>query len=463
MRVLKQKSATRMADIRLAVFRADITPPTGSPLSGGWIKPVESVTDPLYALGVVLFGAEAPVLLCALDWCGIGCEDHLRWREALAASVGTTPDRVTIHCVHQHNAPFTDLGAQRLIRQHTDLPDLMDVPAFEEAIAQTAKAAQAAVKQAKPVTHIGIGEAKVEQVASNRRVLSADGRVVGVRYSSCPDPALRDAPEGLIDPMLKTVSFWNGGEKLAALHYYATHPMSYYGDGKVSSDFCGLAREQRAQEDGALHLYFTGCAGDVAPGKYNDGSPETRPVLVERMYRAMAASEQEAERLPVSSVGWRVWRGRLPDNDESEDDLLRTLLHTTGPEVQRQRAIQDSVGGFAHVPDVAEMEVPRKRAALLLSYRAFVAREPLILTSLHLGERVCLLHLPGEPLIPYQFYAQEQLPGGFVCVAGYGVSGPEYIPLASHYEEGGYELTWTFAGPGAEPVLKQAISELVRP
>ena len=46
--------------------------------------------------------------------------------------------------------------------------------------------------------------------------------------------------------MLKTVSFWNGDAKLAALHYYATHPMSYYGDGLVTSDFVGLARAARS-------------------------------------------------------------------------------------------------------------------------------------------------------------------------------------------------------------------------
>src|SRR5205085_8633308 len=109
------------------------------------------------------------------------------------------------------------------------------------------------------------------------------------RWSRCDDPALCAEPEGLIDPMLKTVSFWNGERKLAALHYYATHPMSYYGDGLVSADFEGMARERRHQEepDAALHIYFTGCAGNITAGKYNDGSPENRPVLAERLYRAL--------------------------------------------------------------------------------------------------------------------------------------------------------------------------------
>ena len=40
--------------------------------------------------------------------------------------------------------------------------------------------------------------------------------------------------------MLKTISFWNQEQPLLALHAYATHPMSYYGQGEVSADFVGL-------------------------------------------------------------------------------------------------------------------------------------------------------------------------------------------------------------------------------
>ena len=48
--------------------------------------------------------------------------------------------------------------------------------------------------------------------------------------------------------------------------------MSYYRDVRVSSDFCGLARKQRQHEEpDCTYLYFTGCAGNVPAGKYNDG------------------------------------------------------------------------------------------------------------------------------------------------------------------------------------------------
>src|SRR5437763_632991 len=76
-----------------------------------------------------------------------------------------------------------------------------------------------------------------------------DGKVKYTRTSATRDPKARAEPEGLVDPFLKVLSFFDGDRPLAALNYYATHPMSFYGDGRVTSDFCGLARDRRANED----------------------------------------------------------------------------------------------------------------------------------------------------------------------------------------------------------------------
>src|SRR5215470_9898559 len=94
---------------------------------------------------------------------------------------------------------------------------------------------------------------------------------------------VRAEPEGLIDPFLKTLTFWNEARPIAALSYYATHPMSYYGDGRVSSDFCGLARQRQQDDLNVVQMYFTGCAGNITAGKYNDGDPRNRPVLRDRI------------------------------------------------------------------------------------------------------------------------------------------------------------------------------------
>ena len=91
------------------------------------------------------------------------------------------------------------------------------------------------------MTHLGFGQGKVEKVASNRRILGADGKVEIVRFSRTKDPKAIAAPEGVIDPWLKSVSFWNGDRAVAVLTYYATHPQSHYGKGDVTCEFVGLA------------------------------------------------------------------------------------------------------------------------------------------------------------------------------------------------------------------------------
>ncbi|PAW65411.1 MAG: hypothetical protein B9S34_11060 [Opitutia bacterium Tous-C1TDCM] len=61
-------AAESAGDLHLATFRCDVTPPAGHSLCGGWIKPAAEVEDPLEAIGLVLLGAGAPIVICAVDW-----------------------------------------------------------------------------------------------------------------------------------------------------------------------------------------------------------------------------------------------------------------------------------------------------------------------------------------------------------------------------------------------------------
>src|SRR5262249_25141507 len=158
--------------------------------------------------------------------------------------VGATVERVAVQCTHPHDAYFADQDAQELLDDAGVAHEMYDRAFFGTAIERAAAAAREAMGRLEAVTHVGTGQARGEEVASNRRVSGPDGKVRGVRYSACRDPELRAAPEGTIDPFVKSVAFWNGDRLLAALHYYATHPQSHYGKGGVSCDFPGLARDR---------------------------------------------------------------------------------------------------------------------------------------------------------------------------------------------------------------------------
>src|SRR5262245_44038025 len=149
------------AALHLATFSCDVTPPEGHPLCGGWIEEVRAVDDPLRALGVVLLGPSSPVVLCAVDWCGLRNDANLQWRQALAKAAHTTADRVAVHCVHPHNAPFADVEAQKLLEAAKGPPSL-DLKFFAKAVARCADAVKASQAKTASFTHVGTGQAKVE-------------------------------------------------------------------------------------------------------------------------------------------------------------------------------------------------------------------------------------------------------------------------------------------------------------
>src|SRR5437763_2200851 len=154
-----------MPALHLATFQSDATPPLGHPLCGGWIEPVRGVDDPLRALGVVLLGSGAPVVLCAVDWCGIRNDANLAFRQALARAAHTTAERVAVQCVHPHNAPFADTGAEKLIEAAKG-PTSLDLKYFDKCVQATADALKASLMKAVEFTHVGTGQAKVDKVAS---------------------------------------------------------------------------------------------------------------------------------------------------------------------------------------------------------------------------------------------------------------------------------------------------------
>ncbi|MCX7826805.1 MAG: hypothetical protein N2689_14790 [Verrucomicrobiae bacterium] len=432
------------ADLRIAAFQADVTPPIGSPLCHGSVSNALTIVDPLTARGVVLLASgQKPIVLCAVDWVANSNAGYDAWRAALADAAGTTVERVAVHTVHQHDAPGCDFSTEELLPARGLTNKFSNVPFAREAIARAARAARKAIAQATTVTHIGVGQGKVEQFASNRRVLGPDGKVKHVRMSACRDPKVRAEPEGIIDPFVRVVSFWENDQPRAALSYYAVHPMSYYGRGGVSADTVGIARSLReAALPGVPHIHFNGAGGNVTAGKYNDGSPENRPVLARRLARGMEVAWKTARKSPLRAgdVEWRVRPVALPLREELSDEApaLKTLADTSAKFHDRARA-----------------------ARQLVWARRCKAGHRIDLSCLRLGS-VRVLHMPGELFVEYQLAAQQMRPDATVCVAAYGDDGCGYIGTEIAYSQGGYETTQVSqVAPRVEQVLMEGMRALL--
>lgn len=458
-------AAEKPATLQVSVFHSDATPPLGTPVAYALARKIE---DPLSARGIVLLGAGKPIVLCAVDWLGIANGGHDAWREGLAEAVGTTIDRVTVHVLHQHDAVRCDFSTEDLLAPHGLSGKRFNIPFVRKAIADAAAAAKASLAQAQGVTHLGIGQAKVDRVASNRRILGPDGRVAIARSSSyrIPEPILSRlnaeakrqgyeqsaarveealaAPEGVIDPFLKMLTFFDGERPIVSLSYYATHPQSYFGKGDVTAEFVGLARAQHERSrDGLTLVHFNGAGGNVAAGKYNDGSPEMRVELTRRMADGMQGAWQATKKVPLTTADceWRVQPVRLPVAPYLNAEKLRAALEDTQAE-ERDRLV----------------------AATKLSFVLRMQQgNPIELSCLKLGG-IYLLHMPGELFVEYQLAAQEMRPNDTVCMAAYGDYGTGYIGTKIAYAQGGYETqpSSSNTAPEVEQVLMDGIRALLK-
>ncbi|MCX6619652.1 MAG: hypothetical protein NTY38_00955 [Acidobacteria bacterium] len=399
--------------LEIATFRVDVTPRMGDPLCFGLCQPASRIDDPLTARGLILFNAGAPIVLCAFDWVEIAGRGYDLIRNDLAKAAGTSPDRVALHTLHQHDTPGYNPGAEETLAASGIPNELYGVEMVADARRRLARAVSSAARNRQPVTHLGIGRGKVDRVASNRRVLGPDGKVQYQRQSSCKLPEAIAAPEGTIDPYVALLT-----------------------------DFVGAARRQReAALPGVVHIHFDGASGNIAAGKYNTGAPENRPVLAGRLAEGMKQAWDATRKAPLSAgqVRWKTLPVSLPLSPRlQKEKLLAELRDTSHAMKQRTRAARD-------LSWVRLMEESRQTPLQLLDFGP-----------------AAVLHMPGELFVEYQLAAQVMRKDKTIAMAAYGDCGPGYIGTRISYSQGGYETgEVSMVAPEVEDVLMNAMRKLL--
>lgn len=427
--------------VKLASFDVDATPPLGSAMAYQPVRRLDELT--LRCRGVVLIGAGDPIVLCAVDWIGIANGGHDAFRQALATAAKTSPDRVAVHTLHQHDAPACDFTAEDIIKE-LKIPGYsrFDGDFHRQVIERASKAIADSIQQATAITHYGVGTGLVKEVASQRRIAGPDGKIRATRTSTTKDPLLRAEPEGVIDPNVSLLSFWNNEQPIAMLSYYACHPQSYYLRGVPSPDFPGIARFIRGQDrNNTLHVHFNGAGGNVTAGKYNDGAETNRMLLANRLAEGIRLAEQQTVRKPLvpSDIRWTSRSIKLPlARHLNEEDLLRKLKETPP---KGTISFADQLAFFRRIQQGHTMPI----------------------SCLSIGE-ARVLHMPGELFVEYQLAAKGMRQDLQVMMAAYGDYGPGYIGTEQSYTEGGYETlpTSSSVDPSVEPLLLETLEQLLK-
>ena len=430
------------AEYRLATFSADVTIPLNHRCMGVIPTKSKRVADPLLAHGFVLSDGKQTVVLCALDWCEIRNGAFDQWREALAKAAGTVRENVLVTALHQHDAPVIDRDAAEILAAVGLTDELYHVAWHDKTLARVSQAVRDSLDLATPVTHFGISETPVSRIASNRRVVLENGTVTYGRGSrSGGNKYFATAPEGDIDSMLKTLTFFNHDKPLLQMHHYATHPMSYYGQGVVSADFVGLARARLQRQDQSIRQIFVpGCAGDITAGKFNNGSEDHSQELIDRLYQAMAKAADNTKRYELQQLNIRNAKLQLPFHPGDHLTVKRLEADIANEKLSVEKRILAAMG--------------------LASRRRVASGQAIDFPCVDLGAAQILL-FPGESFIGYQLMAQAAAENKFVMCLAYGESWPGYIPTAAIFAEH-FKDSWLWVGPGSEKAIRQAIDDVLR-
>ncbi len=432
-----------MNDFRIHPFSMDVTPPIGDIVCGGLQEVSVGVESRLELRGLVLSTGGSRYVLAAIDYCYMIGRSHERFVNALARAAGVPASQATIHSNHVHDAPLLHEECHALIREYDPRTTLHN----EQYVADVMERAAAAVKVALDkggveVGSVGFASHAVHEFASTRRVLGPDGSC-RIRWSVCADQDIRSAPEGTIDPMLDQITFHDrGGRPLVCLNFYASHPQVSNRRGFWSADTVGIARELFEEtHPGVMCIYFDGCGGDIAAGKYTTANrPRNRLVFGVRLFDAMEEAFLKCRPEPVRSFEWK-------------DDVINVPLAA----VPRGMSEYESVMKDAQAHSRDKYLVGLK----LLRLRGDIKRYPFRLTLLRLND-MGVLCLPAELCVEYQLHAKAFC-SGRLAVSAYGDCFLNYVAYDKAFAEGGYEVKpeWTEVGPGIEPILKGGMERIL--
>ena len=416
--------------LKIAFDRIDVTPGNVSWI--GFAAPENPLPprDPLFARLFLLQDEEKSTLIISLDYGGLYCSAFDLWRRELAEAVAIPENRVILHCLHQHDAPFINIEAAALLESAPDWGW------FDKVRADVRNAACALREKTVEVYEVGWSETRVHGYASNRRILMDNGRIA-VRWSRCGDEEIRNKPAGVIDPMLRTLGFFGkDGSPVAAWSFYATHPQVANEGKRFSADAPGEAMRLLNERFPAMqNSLFNGCFGNITAGKYS--SPEDLEGNIRHFGKlvadAVTRNLRSMERVKADSFEWKRAVFDFPARSFSESDLAELA---------------------GRAPSIA--------AALAAGQEYGKGGEEYALELLELGD-VKILFLNGELFIEYQLYAQSLIPDEKLAVAGNCGDTFYYIGTAEDLSNpDGYEVkSFCRTRPEFEALFKNALKDLL--
>ncbi len=452
--------------MRVGYGRCVVTPEMGTPCALGLADELVEVFDDLHARAVWLEVGGQAVLIAAADVIALYQSDCEEFTAAMAEATGVPPERIVLHATHTHQTANSRWEVARLLEPYGLAEDFSST-AFRALLQRGLVEAARQAAQTASECEMAYGEAKVEGIASNRRVPTGDGDKVVFRASR-PAAGLRARPEGWIDPTLRMVLFRTRGTgALIGICGYSCHPSVSGGDEGpyATGDFpgVGMAMAEAALGEARL-LHLTGPCGEINPGKYvssDSGAPEERKADLQRLgaryadaiVRAVASAEVEAEPEDLAMAWVKPLGLSVADTLPDAGEFARRLeagaaeYRRTGRDGPGYQMLRRTVYWYNARLNTRKGRLQTRAAALRVG-------------------RACLSFMPGEVFLRLGDELRRRLAGRrpelrLVNVAHCMDHNPSYVVPPECFAQGGYEPTATPLGPGAYGELLEAMDGLL--
>ena len=429
----------RDGNFKAGFARVDITPPLGTPIVGYFEeRHAQGVLDNLEANALAFSDGERTAVLIAADLLGIeGVSFSGRLRRRIAEAAHVSEEAVYVHCTHTHTGP----GAGKTDAGRTDLFDGTDF--YNEFLAtRLADVARFAVADLAPAS-LALGRAEAKRISFLRRYRMKDGSIRTNPGVNNPDIA---EPIGNLDETVQVLRIRRDGTDDIAVINFATHP-DVVGGEMISGDWPAFARRtlERA-EPNTKCIFFNGAQGDVnhvctdpKPGEREGLHPDFDDVdrgyeHARHMGRVVAAAALsvwgKCEPVAAGKLRFAVRTISVPSQMPKPEELVQARefdrLHREG------RDAEIPFTGMALTTVVAEAG---RMVLLANGPEAF----DLPLSALAIGDAVVFAGIPGEPFTEIGRAIKAQSPFKMTLCTCLTNGSCGYFPVASAYEEGGYE------------------------
>jgi len=439
-----------MENLKCGAAEVNITPPVGIDMTGfgGRKSGAVGIHDDLFAKALVLDDGETRLAIVTTDLLGLDDDVVADVRDMVQTQTAIPAGNVMLSSSHTHSGPASiSLGG-------LGCRDESYVRILKRKLAGAVKLAAASTRE------VGIGFRRQAVCCGvNRRETRSDGAIV-----------LGHNPKGKLAPYADIMRVDDAGRNLlAVLFHHAAHPVALGSDNLlISADFPGYAMRalKKIKGEHVVAMFAQGCCGNI--NCKLRGSFDEAECLGNMLAGAVLQALEEIETEP------------RPVRLNCVSDVVQLPLQSPPPVREVEATFEQAREALRAV----ESNPNAGRGQLYVARRLFewagellaLAKEgdkprtrPFEIQVMAVGD-AAFVALPGEVFVEYQLNIERDSPFAHTFVLGYtnGVIG--YVPDASAFPKGGYEVETAhkyYKGtlmitPACEEIILDAARRLLR-